>query len=250
MNKQSSDPKQPSDTKCATYYVIRRVTGKRCFFSISDYECYRNLLRAQLIIRESFLHAYVLTRREIHLLLTVPDKSAIFEICRTVEAGYQRQLNQRYSLQILKWNSDNCISPVCSSYILPAYSCVENLPVILRLCENPAEHPWSSYRYNVKNKDDSLVNEHPVYSDLHAEKSERSLLYLSYMRRPLNPLFDQICRLVEKGRPLDELNCKTSKDACEKSFNLLKMKYGNWFLPADTKADNFYQRFRQIIRIE
>lgn len=161
-----------------TIHLVRGSPGERCFYSISDYDFYLQQLQYFLTVFKVELHAYVLTKRRVHLLMTPSDDSGITLMMDQLEICYQQRMISRCYTKKPVWTDRyqwSLVQPqtfllICSQYI-------ENLPVALGLCEVAMEHPWSSYGHNAMGKDDSLISEHPEYKRLGLNADIRACRY-------------------------------------------------------------------------
>lgn len=161
-----------------TTYVVRGNPNQRCFYSLSDYDFYLEQLQKNLRLFNVKLHAYVLTRKQIQLLMTPYTNSGIPLLFKKLEHEYQQRMISRCNTTRAIWTDTSQASIVQpETFLLICSQTIEFLPMALRLCNTPGEHPWSSFKHNALGKEDSRVTEHGCYLKLGKDKSRRSQRY-------------------------------------------------------------------------
>lgn len=161
-----------------TVHLVRGNPEQRCFYSISDYDFYLQQLQYFLTLFKVRLHAYVLTKKLVQLLMTPSNDTGIYRMMEQLETCYQRRMISRCYTNKPVWTDTrqwSLIQP--QTFLLDCSQYIEYLPVALDLCDVAMEHPWSSYNHNVTGKNDSLISEHIEYKKLGSDSNARASRY-------------------------------------------------------------------------
>jgi putative transposase len=175
----------------------------RCptFLVDEDFAFYRRALKDALTDARCSVHAYVLMTNHVHLLATPMDRDGPARMMRTLGLRYVRYFNDRYRRSGTLWEgrfrSTVVSSPqhffACSRYI-------EQNPVRARMANDPRDYAWSSVHRNAYGRDDLVVSEHPLYTQLGVELETRTSEYRELVASTLAPSVLADMRIAHRGR--------------------------------------------------
>jgi len=196
-------PRQPRAVLPNVPLHITQRGVDRCptFLVDEDFAFYRRVLSDALAEARCAVHAYVLMTNHVHLLATPMDRDGPARMMRRIGVRYVRYFNDRYRRSGTLWEgrfrSTLVESPhhffACSRYI-------EQNPVRAQLANDPRDYEWSSVHRNAYGRDDAVVSEHPLYTQLGVELATRTTQYrmLVATALPTNTLADM--RVAHRGR--------------------------------------------------
>lgn len=175
------------DLPGVTQHLVQRGNDRQaCFFRPVDYVRYLQDLREAALKFGCRVHAYVLMTNHVHLLVTPPVAGAVSRMMQTVGRRYVRYINDAIDRTGTLWEGRYKSSLVDSErYVLACYRYIELNPVRAGMVVEPAEYPWSSYRYNGLGQDDPLLIAHPSYLQIAGEADERRSLYREVVSQAL-----------------------------------------------------------------
>ena len=138
-----------------------------CFLDDEDRHRYLQCLREALPRYGCALHAYVLMSNHVHLLLTPREAGAVSRLMQTFARNYAGLFNGRHGRTGTLWEGryKSCLVD-SEQYVLTCYRYIELNPVRAWMVDNPAAHPWSSYRANALGQHDPLLSPHEAYTGL------------------------------------------------------------------------------------
>ena len=171
----------PFLTARQTIHLVRGHTQSRSFHSFASYDVYLELLKKHLDQYHVKLHAYVLTQREVHLLMTPCDVLQTNFMMESLEEEYQQKLVEFHGINQPPWKNLSrwrLIEP--GTFLLPSMQDIENLPVRLNLCHAAIEHPWSSYACNALSRRNALISPHSVYLQLGNAPASRAARFRAF----------------------------------------------------------------------
>lgn len=176
-------------------HIIQRGNNRQaCFFSDDDYHCYLDWLRQYAGENDCSIHAYVLMTNHVHLLMTPGTAEAAGALMKQLGQRYVQYVNRTYRRSGTLWEGRfrSCLTQE-EDYVLSCYRYIELNPVRTGMVEHPAEYPWSSYRANAQGEISSVLKEHPLYTSLGADETERHSAYRELFRYELDPgVIDEI----------------------------------------------------------
>lgn len=117
------------------------------------------------------LHAYVIMRNYLHLLITPTDKTQLSRYMQTMANRYVRYFNATRNRMGTIWEGrfKSCLVE-SEKYLFTLYRYIEMNPVKAKMVKDIADYLWSSYQLNALGEEDSLIAEHELYLGL-AESS-------------------------------------------------------------------------------
>ena len=152
----------------APQHVIQRARNhESCFFHTEDYLHYLNDLRLSASKYDCRIHAYVLMKNHVHMLVTPMQDFGVSHLIQAIGQRYVTYINKTYQKSGSLWNGryKSCLID-SGSYLINCMRYIELNPVRAGLVKYPEDYQWSSYCFNVLNADDSFLERHPVFDDL------------------------------------------------------------------------------------
>jgi len=160
------------------HLVQRGRDGAACFGLARDASAYLQALEACARDCECAVHAYVLMRNHVHLLLTPAREGAATELMRAVVARHLRFLVEERRCRQAPWDDAFDASPVyVPRYLLSCMRYIEENPVCAGLVREPGAWRWSSFAANALGRNDPVVSPHAVYCSLGRTPEERRRRY-------------------------------------------------------------------------
>jgi putative transposase len=160
-------------------HIVQRGHNRdACFFVEEDFQSYRHWLGEALREFGAALHAYVLMKNHVHLLITPKQPEDVSRIVISLGRRYVQYINKTYRLTGTLWDSRYKSSLVQEDhYLLLCQRYIELNPVRADLVNDPAHYRWSSYRANGLGQSDLLITPHSVYSSLGTDEAARLTAY-------------------------------------------------------------------------
>lgn len=177
------------------HIIVRGNNREPIFYAEEDYQFYLEKLKQACDKHECQLHAYVLMTNHVHLLISPNKKEGISKAIQMLGRYYVQYFNYTYQRTGTLWEGRYKATLIDSEqYALTCYRYIELNPVRAGMVKEPAEYPWSSYRYNALAMDDKLITEHPLYQSLAKTRKKRCKAYSALF----NSSIDQ--KLIEEIR--------------------------------------------------
>jgi putative transposase len=160
------------------HIVQRGHSREPVFFEDGDYLAYLHWLDEAAQRYGCAIHAYVLMTNHIHVLATPKDQSGISRMMQYVGRRYVPYINHTYGTSGSLWEGRYKASLISDEqYLLTCMRYIELNPVRADMVSTPGQYRWSSYRRNAQGKKDSLVTEHPLYTQLGKTQASRCEAY-------------------------------------------------------------------------
>lgn len=185
-------------------HIVQRGHNRdACFFVEEDFQSYRHWLGEALRESGAALHAYVLMKNHVHLLITPKQPEDVSRIVISLGRRYVQYINKTYRLTGTLWDSRYKSSLVQEDhYLLLCQRFIELNPVRADLVNDPAHYRWSSYRANGLGQSDLLITPHSVYSSLGTDEAARLTAYRVLFRHELDDEAIADMRLaLNQGQP-------------------------------------------------
>ena len=175
----------------AVYHVTARGNNRQpIFLKARDYHTYLDRLRRA---KERFmftLHAYALMPNHVHLIIEPSPKTTISQIMQSLGVTYTKLFNKRYGRvgHVFQGRFHSRLIEK-DAYLLVASRYVHRNPVRAKLCAQPEDYPWSSYRAYIDRRTDGwrLADPEFVLSlidlGLHTSAEQRSA-YRQFVENP------------------------------------------------------------------
>ncbi len=160
------------------HIVQRGHSREPVFFEDGDYQAYLGWMKEAAERYDCAIHAYVLMTNHIHILSTPNDKEGISRMMQYVGRRYVPYINLSYGTSGSIWEGRYKASLISDEqYLLICMRYIELNPVRAKMMNSPGHYRWSSYRYNAQGKNECIVTEHPIYTDLGKTKTARCANY-------------------------------------------------------------------------
>lgn len=189
-------------------HVIQRGNNRQvCFFAPGDYSAYLAMLARACAKHGCALHAYVLMTNHAHLLVTPQAPDSVSRMMQTLGRNYVRYVNDIYQRTGTLWEGRYRAALVDNDrYVLTCYRYIELNPVRARMCDDPSQYQWSSYRANALGEQDAILAPHPTYAALARDQRQRGDAYRTLFERNLDDRAVQSIRhATHSGRALHEI---------------------------------------------
>ena len=132
------------------------------------------------------VHCYALMGNHVHLLMTPADEDSLPKTMQSVNVRYVWHFNRRHERTGPLFESRYRPGPVDSDqYLKACYQYIELNPVRAKLCKQPADYRWSSYRHHAYGELDRLVTAHRAYLALATDDTTRQRRYRRWFRQKL-----------------------------------------------------------------
>ena len=160
-------------------HLIQRGNNRGdCFFAVEDYRAYLHWLGRYAAVFGARLHAYVLMTNHVHLLLTPERPERASRLMQALGRRYVRYVNEKYGRSGTLWEGRFRACGVhAEEYLMACMRYIELNPVRAGLAGSAELYRWSSHRRNALGIDDPLLVEHPLYSALGRDATERRKEY-------------------------------------------------------------------------
>lgn len=165
-------------------HVIQRGNNREpCFYAEADYRRYLDDLQESANKFDSRIHAYVLMTNHVHLLVTPMAEHGISQMMQALGRRYVYYVNKTYKRTGTLWEGRYKSSLIDSDrYLLTCMRYIELNPIRASMVVHPGEYKWSSYHANAQGMEDALVQPHPLYLELGADKYVRQYAYRELFR--------------------------------------------------------------------
>jgi putative transposase len=169
-------------------HVVQRGNNRQAtFFDDEGYRFYKDCLRQAADKHGCAVHAYVLMRNHVHLLITPSHGNGLAKLMQSIGRRYVRYVNDRHGRSGTLWEPRYRAALVeAEPYLLTCTRYIELNPVRAGMVADPADHPWSSYRRHALGEPDRVVTDHPLYRALGRTKAERQAAYRAQFRHGID----------------------------------------------------------------
>jgi putative transposase len=169
-------------------HIIVRGNNRSAFFCCdADYRFYLEKLSAACKKHDCQVHAYVLMTNHVHLLMTPFSETSLSKTMQMLGRYYVQYFNYCYWRTGTLWEGRYKATLIDSdSYLLTCMRYIELTPVRAGMVADPAEYPWSSYRFNVLGQTDDLVVPHIEFHRLGTNDSTRQAAYRALFNQPIS----------------------------------------------------------------
>ena len=160
-------------------HITQRGNNKLpCFFEETDFLVYLKLLHAASIRAECRVHAYVLMKNHVHLVVSPTDARGPAMLMKSLGERYVQYVNRRHSRTGTLWEGryHSCLVQ-SERYLMICQRYVELNPVRACLVNEPSAYPWSSYHHNADGRKSKIVTPHELYSRMGRDPGSRQTAY-------------------------------------------------------------------------
>lgn len=156
----------------------RGIHRQAIFYADDDYRFYLDTLKTAAGRYGGEVHAYVLMKNHVHLLITPHAEDSLVRILQHVGRCFVRYINHVYRRSGALWEGRYKAAVIDSAcYLLMCYRYIELNPVRSGVVADPAQYPWSSYRAHALSEDNPLLLDHALYQALGWTTTERCTAY-------------------------------------------------------------------------
>lgn len=170
-------------------HVIQRGNDRQpCFFTDTDYLCYRSELRDMARREGCVVHAYALMTNHVHLLLTPQRPGAVARTMQALGRRYVRYINVTYHRTGTLWEGRYKASLVGDGdYLMHCHRYIELNPLRAAMVADPRDYRWSSHRALAFGVTDPLTTPHLDYLALSADPAVRQQHYRALVMAAVDP---------------------------------------------------------------
>ncbi|MDH3671723.1 MAG: transposase [Gammaproteobacteria bacterium] len=160
-------------------HIIQRGNNHQpTFFAEGDYGFYLECLKEATSAHACEVNAYVLMPNHVHLLLTPRRADSVCKFMQSVGRCYVQYVNHAYNRTGTLWGGRYKASLIDSlTYLLTCYQYIELNPIRANLVQDPADYPWSSYRFHALGEKNNVLFDDPVYLALGTTAKARQAAY-------------------------------------------------------------------------
>lgn len=179
-------------------HLIQRGNNRTpVFLAPEELRTYRALLREATDDSGCALHAYVLMRNHVHLLVTPADAGGAARLMKMLSQSYARWFNLRHERTGTLWEGRYRSALIDSErYLLTCHRYIELNPVRAKIAAQPADYAWSSVHFSARGVADALITPHPRYLALGTTTEERLTAYRGLLTEPLD---DEALATLRRG---------------------------------------------------
>ena len=165
-------------------HVIQRGNNREpCFYAEEDYRRYLNDLHESAVKFDCRIHAYVLMTNHVHLLVTPMAEYGVSQMMQALGRRYVYYINKSYMRSGTLWEGRYKSSLIDSDcYLFTCMRYIELNPIRAYMVSHPGEYKWSSYHANAQGCLDTLIEAHPLYSELGKTGEIRQAAYRELFR--------------------------------------------------------------------
>lgn len=178
----------------AHHIMQRGINGAPIFFKKDHFQHYLNLLESNLKTASIDILGYCLLPKQIHLIVTPKNSDDLARMIGETHRIYTKNINHEMSRSGPLFQNRFFSYPMDEQNTLRAARYVETLPITAKITDTPEKYLWSSAKYRIKVKENSILKPFSSFHSLHN--------WSDYLDRPMNP--DEIKKInlhLQTGRP-------------------------------------------------
>jgi putative transposase len=186
-------------------HVVQRGNNRQdIFVKENDWSVYMEWLQEAAERYGCAIHAFVMMKNHVHLLLTPDSKDGVSRMMQYIGRRYVPYFNHAYGRSGTLWEGRYKASLIESdSYLLACMRYIEMNPVRAKIVKSPADYPWSSFMVNAYGRKNQLVTPHGGYLALGGNDKSRRKAYRELFRQsPASEEVDRIRAAWQTGTPL------------------------------------------------
>jgi len=168
-------------------HVVQRGVNRRDIFA-NDHDRikYLDVLVEASDKHDCPVHCYALMGNHVHLLMTPARKESLPKAMQSVNVRYVWHFNHRHGRSGPLFESRYRASLIDTDrYLQVCCLYIDLNPVRAKLCKQPDEYRWSSYRHYAYGEPDRVVTPHCFYLALAKDDAERQSCYRGWFRQKL-----------------------------------------------------------------
>ncbi len=159
-------------------HIVQCARSSMCFVTEKDYAAYLAFLAEISQKLDCNVHAYVLMRNRVHLLVTPMTGHGVSCMMQALGRCYLRYLNGRQNCTGALWEGRYEASTVDKErHVLARYFEIECNPMRAGMVRAPGDYRWTSYHFNGCGVADNVVVPHGEYLKLGVAALERQSAY-------------------------------------------------------------------------
>ena len=193
------------------------------FTTPADFARFYQTLDEACVRYECRVHAYVLMKNHVHMLMTPATAGGIARAMKFVGSSYAYYFNSSQHRTGAMWEGRYRAIPIDTEhYLLACYRYIERNPTRAGLVDKAEMYRWSSYRANALGERDRLVTPHERYLALGADPTTRQISYRALHSEDLAPTdLDEIRLAITTGSVLgtNEFRRKMAELASRQSLS-------------------------------
>lgn len=197
-------------------HIVQRGHNRQpVFFEKDNYQAYLHWLNQAAQRYHCSVHAYVLMTNHIHILASPAKQDSISLMMQHLGRHYVPYVNHNYGSSGTLWEGRYKACAIHDDeYLLTCMRYIELNPVRARMARTPAGYQWSSYHYNARGKQNSLVTPHALYQALGKTQKQRLNAYSALFKSHIDQVEMDIIRTSwQSGTPLGNDAFKASIQA-------------------------------------
>jgi putative transposase len=171
-------------------HIIQRGNNRQaCFFTDEDYLFYLDWLKKYTRISRCSVHAFVLMKNHVHLLLTPQKAESAGKLMKRLGQRYVQYVNRTYQRSGTLWEGRfrSCIIQQ-ETYLFTCQRYIEMNPVRAGRVQHPGEYRWSSFGINAQGEPSGLIKPHSLYKKSGRTVAERQQAYRELFQQELDPV--------------------------------------------------------------
>ena len=134
-----------------------------------------------------WLHIILNFTLHVHLLVTPMVDSAVSQMMQALGRRYVYFVNKTYKRTGTLWEGRYKSSLIDSDrYLLTCMRYIEMNPVRANMVNHPGDYKWSSYHANGQGDIDSIIEQHPLYTELGPTAGVRQAAYRELFRHHMD----------------------------------------------------------------
>jgi REP-associated tyrosine transposase len=186
------------------HHVVQRGHNRQAVFAgEDDYRYYLDNLAEWKSKYECKVYAFCLMTNHVHLVVDPGEEpEALGKLMKRLAGRQTRYVNRLEGRSGTLWEGRFKSSPIENNrYLLACCRYVEMNPVVVGLCDEPVDYPWSSCRSKVDNSQYEWLDFDPLYLALGSSAAYRCRSYREFLRETISDQErETIRRAVQRGQ--------------------------------------------------
>jgi len=144
----------------AAYHILLRGNQRQNTFKQDrDRSKFLMLVKKYKKRHKARLYAYCLMTNHVHLLLDPSEKYSLQKIMHGISMSYAKYFNYKYEKCGHLWQGRYKNYAIQKDqYLLNCANYIEMNPIRSKICQNPEDYPWSSYKGRILGIDDEILD--------------------------------------------------------------------------------------------
>ncbi len=183
------------------HIITKGNNGIEVFKDADDFSCYERLIRKYQNKLGWLLHHYALMKTHVHMIIKIIVAAEFPKAMQGINQSYAHYYRKKYIYSGYLWQGRyKSLLIEDDAYLLECGRYVERNPVRAGIVRDPADYPWSSYRFYAFGTPNSVITPSPAYLDLASTPMARRKLYKEYVLadRPYDRILDKELKKLSK----------------------------------------------------